>query len=319
MSTPGGGHRPVLLERVLVLLGPALDRAGAVLVDATLGRAGHAQALLDAHPGLVLIGLDTDAAAVEESGRLLARYGDRVTVTRAVYDQVAVVLSSQGRTTVDGFLFDLGVSSPQLDEPERGFAYSYDAPLDMRMDQSQALTAAEILNTYPAARLRRVLRDYGEEKFARQIADAVVRARSREPLTSTAQLTDIVRASIPAPARRTGGNPAKRTFQALRIEVNGELDALERALPAAVDALALGGRIVVLAYHSLEDRLAKRTLADRAADSTPRGLPVTLAAAGPQLGLLTWGAERPSAAEVAANPRAGSARLRAAMRIREAA
>jgi 16S rRNA (cytosine1402-N4)-methyltransferase len=304
---------------VLTLLAPALDRAGAVLVDATLGRAGHARALLDAHPGLMLIGLDTDAAAVEESGRLLARYGDRVTITRAVYDQATAVLNSRGRTTADGFLFDLGVSSPQLDEPERGFAYSYDAPLDMRMNQGQALTAAEVLNTYPAGRLRQVLRDYGEEKFARQIADAVVRARSREPLTSTAQLTDIIRASVPAPARRTGGNPAKRTFQALRIEVNGELDALERALPAAVDALALGGRIVVLAYHSLEDRLVKRTLADRAADTTPRGLPVTLAAAGPQLRLLTRGAERPSAAELAANPRAAAARLRAAMRIREAA
>jgi 16S rRNA (cytosine1402-N4)-methyltransferase len=319
MGTPGGGHRPVLLDRVLTLLGPALDRAGAVLVDATLGRAGHAQALLDAHPGLVLIGLDTDATAVAESRRLLARYGDRATVTRAVYDQVAVVLNSQGRRTADGFLFDLGVSSPQLDEPERGFAYSYDAPLDMRMDQSQSLTAAEVLNTYPAGRLRQVLRDFGEEKFARQIAEAVVRARSEAPLTSTAQLADIVRTSIPAPARRTGGNPAKRTFQALRIEVNGELDALERALPAAVDALALGGRIVVLAYHSLEDRLVKRVLAARAVDTTPRGLPVTLAAAGPQLRLLTRGADPPSAAEVAANPRAASARLRAAMRIRAAA
>ena len=319
MGTPGAGHRPVLLERVLTLLAPALDRNGAVLVDATLGRAGHAQALLDAHPGLVLIGLDTDAAAVEESRRLLARYGDRVTVIRAVYDQVAAVLSEQGHSTADGFLFDLGVSSPQLDEPERGFAYSYDAPLDMRMDQSQSLTAAEVLNTYPATRLRRVLRDYGEEKFARQIADAVVRERSRAPLTSTAQLTEIIRASIPAPARRSGGHPAKRTFQALRIEVNDELDTLERALPAAVDALALGGRIVVLAYHSLEDRLVKRTLAARAVDTTPRGLPVTLAAAGPQLQLLTRGAERPSAAEVAANPRAASARLRAAMRIRDAA
>src|SRR5262249_24536595 len=162
-----------------------------------------------------------------------------------------------------------------------GFAYSYDAPLDMRMDQSQSLTAAEVLNTYPATRLRRVLRDYGEEKFARQIADAVVRERSRAPLTSTTQLTEIVRASIPAPARRrSGGHPAKRTFQALRVEVNGELDALERALPAALDALALGGRIVVLAYHSLEDRVVKRTLAARAVDTTPRGLPVTLAAAG---------------------------------------
>ena len=319
MGTPGAGHRPVLLERVLTLLAPALDRNGAVLVDATLGRAGHARALLDAHPGLVLIGLDTDAAAVEESRRLLARYGDRVTVIRAVYDQVAEVLNEQGHSTADGFLFDLGVSSPQLDEPERGFAYSYDAPLDMRMDQSQSLTAAEVLNTYPATQLRRVLRDYGEEKFARQIADAVVRERSRAPLTSTAQLTEIIRDSIPAPARRSGGHPAKRTFQALRIEVNGELDTLERALPAAVDALALGGRIVVLAYHSLEDRVVKRTLAARAVDTTPRGLPVTLAAAGPQLQLLTRGAERPTAAEVAANPRAASARLRAAMRIKDAA
>ena len=288
-------------------------------MDATLGRAGHAQALLDAHPGLMLIGLDTDAAAVAESGRLLARYGDRVAVTHAVYDQVADVLRSHGRRTADGFLFDLGVSSPQLDEAARGFAYSYDAPLDMRMDQSQSLTAAEVLNTYPADRLRQVLRDYGEEKFARQIAGAVVRARSRAPLTSTTELTDIIRASIPAAARRTGGNPAKRTFQALRIEVNGELDALERALPAALDALALDGRIVVLAYHSLEDRLVKRALAARAVDTTPRGLPVTLAAAGPQLRLLTRGAERPSAAEVAANPRAASARLRAAVRIKEAA
>jgi 16S rRNA (cytosine1402-N4)-methyltransferase len=319
MSTPAAGHRPVLLERVLTLLAPALDRHGAVLVDATLGRAGHARALLDAHPGLVLIGLDTDAAAVEESRRLLARYSDRVTVIHAAYDQVAEVLGAHGHSAADGFLFDIGVSSPQLDEPERGFAYSYDAPLDMRMDQSQSLTAAEVLNTYPATRLRQVLRDYGEEKFARQIADAVVRERSRAPLTSTGQLTDIIRSSIPAPARRSGGHPAKRTFQALRIEVNRELDTLERALPAAVDALAVGGRIVVLAYHSLEDRVVKRTLAARAVDTTPPGLPVTLAAAGPQLKLLTRGAERPSAAEVAVNPRAASARLRAAMRIREAA
>src|SRR5215813_3568673 len=279
MGTPPAGHRPVLLDRVLTLLAPALDRTEAVLVDATLGRAGHAKALLDAHPGLMLIGLDTDAAAIEESRRLLARYRDRVTVIRAVYDQMAEVLNDRKHDAADGFLFDLGVSSPQLDEPERGFAYSYDAPLDMRMDQSQSLTAAEVLNTYPATRLRRVLRDYGEEKFARQIADAVVRERSRAPLTSTTQLTEIVRASIPAPARRS----------------------------------------VVLAYHSLEDRVVKRTLAARAVDTTPRGLPVTLAAAGPQLRLLTRGAERPSAAEAAANPRAASARLRAAMRIRDAA
>ena len=319
MGTAETGHQPVLLERIVALLAPALDPPGAVLVDTTLGRAGHARALLDAHPELVLIGLDTDAAAIEESGRLLARYGDRVRLTRVVYDQIATVLAQLGLSTVQGVLFDLGVSSPQLDERDRGFAYSYDAPLDMRMDQEQPLTAAEILNTYPAARLARVLREYGEERFARQIADAVVRERSRAPLSSTGQLTEIIRTAIPAPARRSGGHPAKRTFQALRIEVNGELDALANALPAALDALAIGGRIVVLAYHSLEDRLVKRTLAARAADTTPPGLPVPLAAARPQFRLLTRGAERPSAAEVAANPRAAPARLRAAERIREAA
>jgi 16S rRNA (cytosine1402-N4)-methyltransferase len=220
---------------------------------------------------------------------------------------------------VQGVLFDLGVSSPQLDEPGRGFAYSYDAPLDMRMNRDQALTAAEVLNTYPAARLARVLREYGEERYARRIAAAVVRARSVGPLTSTGQLNEIIRDSIPAPARRSGGHPAKRTFQALRIEVNAELEVLARALPAALDALAVGGRIVVLAYHSLEDRAVKRALAARAVDTTPPGLPVALAEASPQFRLLTRGAERPSSAEVAANPRAASARLRAAERIRDAA
>jgi 16S rRNA (cytosine1402-N4)-methyltransferase len=249
----------------------------------------------------------------------LAPYGDRVTLAHAVYDQIADVLARQGVARVQGVLFDLGVSSPQLDEPGRGFAYSYDAPLDMRMDQSRALTAAEVLNTYPAARLARVLREYGEERYARRIAEAVVRARSAGPLTSTGQLNEIVRDSIPAPARRSGGHPAKRTFQALRIEVNAELDVLARALPAALDALAVGGRIVVLAYHSLEDRAVKRALATRVVDTTPPGLPVLLAEASPQFRLLTRGAERPSSAEVAANPRAASARLRAAERVRDAA
>jgi 16S rRNA (cytosine1402-N4)-methyltransferase len=211
------------------------------------------------------------------------------------------------------------VSSPQLDEPGRGFAYSYDAPLDMRMNRGQALTAADVLNTYPAARLARVLREYGEEKYARRIAEAVVRARATGPLTSTSQLNEIIRDSIPASARRSGGHPAKRTFQALRIEVNAELEVLARALPAALDALAVGGRIVVLAYHSLEDRTVKRALTSRAVDATPPGLPVALAEASPQFKLLTPGAERPSGGEVAANPRAASARLRAAERIRDAA
>jgi len=319
MGTAPVAHLPVMVDRVLALFAPALDPPGSVLVDGTLGRAGHARALLAAHPGLVLVGLDTDAHAIAESGRLLAPYADRVTLAHVVYDQIADVLARHGLERVQGVLFDLGVSSPQLDEPDRGFAYSYDAPLDMRMDRGQALTAAEVLNTYPAARLARVLREYGEERYARRIAEAVVRARAAGPLTSTSQLNEIIRDSIPAPARRSGGHPAKRTFQALRIEVNAELEALARALPAALDALAVGGRIVVLAYHSLEDRAVKRALTSRAVDTTPPGLPVPLAGASPQFRLLTRGAERPSSEEVAANPRAASARLRAAERIREAA
>jgi len=319
MGTEPDGHLPVMVDRVLALFAPALDPPGAVLVDATLGRAGHARALLAAHPGLALVGLDTDADAITASARLLARYHDRVTLAHAVYDQITAVLAANGITRVQGVLFDLGVSSPQLDQPSRGFAYSYDAPLDMRMDQRQALTAADVLNTYPAGRLAKVLRDYGEEKYARRIAEAVVRARAAAPLTSTGQLTEIIRASVPAPARRSGGHPAKRTFQALRIEVNAELDVLSRALPEALDALAVGGRIVVLAYHSLEDRAVKRALAERAVDTTPPGLPVPLPAAGPQFRLLTRGAKHPPAAELTANPRAASARLRAAERIKNAA
>jgi 16S rRNA (cytosine1402-N4)-methyltransferase len=315
MATTGSGHLPVMTDRVLALFAPALRAHGSVLLDATLGRAGHARALLTQHPGLTLIGVDADEAAIEESRAVLAPYLGRVTLVRARYDAIAQILDALGQPSVHGILFDLGVSSPQLDDPSRGFAYSHDAPLDMRMDQTGTLTAADVLNTYPAARLARVLREYGEERFARRIADAVVRERAKAPLTSTSRLAEIVRDSIPAPARRTGGNPAKRTFQALRIEVNGELEALRRALPAALDALAVGGRIVVLAYHSLEDRMVKQALAAGAADTTPPGLPVPLAAARPRFRLLTRGAERPSAQEVAANPRAASARLRAAERV----
>ncbi len=321
MGEPAAGHLPVMVEEVLALFAPALQPSGAILVDATLGRAGHARALLDAHPGLALIGVDTDEQAIAESRRLLAPYAGRVTLVHAVYDEIPDLLSQAGHAgqRIQGILFDLGVSSPQLDDRDRGFAYAYDAPLDMRMDQAGPLTAADVLNTYPARELARVLRDYGEERFARRIADAVVRERSRTPLTSTGQLTELIRAAIPAPARRTGGNPAKRTFQALRIEVNGELDALHRALPAALDSLAVGGRIVVLAYHSLEDRAVKTALAGASADRTPPGLPVPLESARPAFRLLTRGAQRPSEAEVAANPRAASARLRAAERIRDAA
>jgi 16S rRNA (cytosine1402-N4)-methyltransferase len=319
MGTAAAGHLPVMRDRVLELLAPALEPAGAVLVDATLGRAGHATALLAAHPGLSLIGIDTDATAIEESRQALAGFGERVTLVQAVYDQLPQILNGAGLGAVQGILFDLGVSSPQLDDPSRGFAYAVDAPLDMRMNQGGDLTAADVLNTYPADQLARVLRVYGEEKFARRIADAVVRERTRAPLTSTSRLAEIVRESIPAPARRTGGNPSKRTFQALRIEVNQELAALDQALPAALDSVAVGGRIVVLAYHSLEDRTVKRALAQRTADTTPPGLPVLLAQELPRFRLLTRGAERPTADELAANPRAASARLRAAERVRAAA
>jgi 16S rRNA (cytosine1402-N4)-methyltransferase len=316
----GPEHVPVLADRVTALLAPALRGPGAVLVDATLGRAGHARALLEACPGLLLIGVDADPAAIEAAREVLAPYADRVTLVHARYDEIPAIVAEVPRSTqIMGLLFDLGVSSPQLDDPARGFAYARDAPLDMRMDLTKDRTAADIVNGYPAAELARVLRDYGEERFARRIADAVVRERSRTPITSTLRLSAIVKDAIPAATRRTGGNPAKRTFQALRIEVNDELGTLRRALPAALDVLAVGGRVVVLAYHSLEDRIVKRELVRLSADQTPPRLPVPAGASTAQFRLLTRGAERPDSEEVAGNPRAASARLRAAERIREAA
>jgi len=315
-------HVPVLAGRVTALLSPALAAEGAVLVDATLGRAGHARALLEACPDLFLVGIDADVAAIEAAGEVLAPYADRVTLVHARYDEIPAVLAAvrrPGPIQVMGLLFDLGVSSPQLDDPARGFAYAQDAPLDMRMDQTAERTAADVVNGYPPADLARILHEYGEERFARRIAEAVVRERARAPITSTQRLSAIVKDAIPAATRRTGGNPAKRTFQALRIEVNDELGTLRRALPAALDVLAVGGRVVVLAYHSLEDRIVKRELVRRASDQTPPGLPVPAAAAAPQFRLLTRGAERPGSDEVTGNPRAASARLRAAERIRQAA
>ncbi len=309
-------HVPVLLDRCVELLAPALDHAGAVLVDATVGLGGHTAAVLERCPQARVVGLDRDTEALDHTARRLAAVGDRLRLVHAVYDRLPEVLDSLGIARIDGVLFDLGVSSLQLDRADRGFAYAQDAPLDMRMDPTAGISAADVLNNYPVADLTRVLRDYGEERFARRIAEAVVRERTREPFTTSARLVDLVRDAVPAPARRTGGHPAKRTFQALRIEVNGELEVLARALPAALDALAPGGRIAVLAYHSLEDRLVKRALADRAADRTPPGLPVRLADHGPEFRLLTRGAELPAAAEQEANPRAASARLRAAERLR---
>ncbi|ETK36383.1 16S rRNA methyltransferase [Microbispora sp. ATCC PTA-5024] len=306
-----------MLGRVLELLAPALAGPDPVAVDANLGLGGHAEALLAAHPSLHLVGIDRDPTAIERSTERLAPYADRVTIVRAVSDELPEVLERAGRPVVHAALFDLGVSSPQLDEAGRGFAYSYDAPLDMRMDREQELTAEHVVNTYSVAELTRILRDYGEERFAARIASLIARERAKDPIGTTKRLADLVRAAIPAATRRTGGNPAKRTFQALRIEVNQELGALERALPAALDALAVGGRVVVLAYHSLEDRLTKQVLAARTTDTSPPGLPVPLEAHQPRFRLLTRGAELPDDDEVARNPRAASARLRAAERIRQ--
>jgi 16S rRNA (cytosine1402-N4)-methyltransferase len=316
-------HVPVMAGRVTALLLPALTAPTPggrppVLVDATLGRGGHARMLLEAAPGLQLIGIDADVAAIE-AGRVLATdFPGRVTVAHAFYDDIAAIVAQAGHRAVQAVLFDLGVSSPQLDDASRGFSYAHEAPLDMRMDQSAELTAERVVNTYPAADLARVLSEFGEERFARRIAEAVLRERSREPITDTLRLAAIVKDAIPAAARRTGGNPAKRTFQALRIEVNDELGVLRRAVPAALDLLAPGGRLLALAYHSLEDRLVKREFVARTENTTPPGVPLRaadIAASGPPFRLLTRGAERPDDHELAANPRSASVRLRAIERI----
>ena len=311
--TASPAHVPVLLDRVVALLAPAATPDG-VLVDATLGMGGHAEALLAATPGTRLLGLDRDPEALRRAGERLAPYGDRVRLAHAVYDAIGDVLDGE---RVDGVLFDLGVSSLQLDEAARGFSYAADAPLDMRMDPTTGATAADVVNTYPVDALIRILREYGEERFAPRVAHAIVAGR---PWTTTAPLAETVRGAIPAATRRHGGHPAKRTFQALRIEVNGELTALAAALPAAIAALRVGGRLVVLAYHSLEDRAVKRAMAEGLKGCVcPPDLPICACGREPELRLLVRGAEEPTAAEVEANPRAASAKLRAVERIREAA
>jgi 16S rRNA (cytosine1402-N4)-methyltransferase len=316
---PSTRHIPVLQDRVIALLAPALEAPGAVLVDATLGLGGHAEHALTSFPGLHLVGLDRDPEALRLSGERLAPFTGRTTLVHAVYDELPEVLADLGYDAVQGILFDLGVSSMQLDQPDRGFAYAQDAPLDMRMDPTTGPTAADVLNTYSAADLARVLRQYGEERFASRIAARIVVERKVQPFTTSARLVDLIRESIPAAARRTGGNPAKRTFQALRIEVNGELDALRRAIPAALDALAVGGRIVVMSYQSLEDRIVKHALAVGAHPDVPVGLPIVPEHMKPWLRLLTRGAEVADEAAIAANPRAASVRVRAAERLAVAA
>ena len=310
-------HTPVMLERCVELLAPALQRDGAVMVDGTLGMGGHAEAFLERFPGIRYIGLDRDQDALRIAGERLAPFGDRFIPVHTVYDGIADAIRGAGFTDVDGILFDLGVSSLQLDMADRGFAYAQDAPLDMRMDQSTGITAAEVLATYSEGRLRGIFERYGEEKLAARYARAILAARAEAPIERSGRLVEILSAATPAAVARAG-HPAKRVFQALRIEVNGELAALEKALPAALDALAVGGRIVVMSYQSLEDRFVKRAFADATRSTAPAGLPVELPEHAPRFRLLVKGAELADDAERARNPRSIPVRLRAAERVRQA-
>lgn len=309
-------HIPVLLDRCVELLGPAIDAPGAVLVDATLGLGGHSERFLESFPDLTLVGVDRDPAALAQASQRLAEFGDRFVPRAGEHEHLALLLATVNGGHVNAVLFDLGVSSMQLDEPERGFSYSREAPLDMRMNPGDTLTAAQIVNTYSEQQLVGVLRDFGEEKSARRIARAILAARDEKPISSTTELAELVREAIPAPAKRTGGNPAKRTFQALRIEINREIQGLPAAIDAALGALMVGGRIAVISYHSLEDRIVKRRFAKDSTESSPIRLPVIPDDSRPSLRLLTRGAEVPSDLEISENPRAASAKLRAAERVR---
>lgn len=311
-------HTPVMLERYLELLAPALRADAPVVVDATLGMGGHAEALLERHPRVRLVGLDRDTDALAIAAERLAPFADRVIFVHTVYDGLPAALAANGIARIDGALFDLGVSSLQLDEVDRGFAYARDAPLDMRMDQSAGATAADVLAGYGEGDLRRIFERYGEEKLAGRYARAIVAARADAPIDRSGRLVDILQAATPV-ALLNAGHPAKRVFQALRVEVNSELSVLERAIPSALDALRVGGRLVVMSYQSLEDRLVKRVFAEASTSTAPRGLPVELEEFAPRFRLLVKGAEQASDAERARNPRSAPVRLRAVERIRDAA
>ncbi len=311
-------HTPVMLERTIELLAPALSRPGAVLVDATLGLGGHSDAFLTRFPELTVVGVDRDPEALALAGERLTPFGDRIRLVRAVYDEIPAALDSLGIPAVAGILFDLGVSSLQLDRVDRGFSYSQDAPLDMRMDSTSPLTAERIIAEYSEFDLRRIFYEFGEEKLAPRYASKIVQARETSPISRSGQLVDVIVAATPAAARRAG-HPAKRVFQALRIEVNQELAVLARAIPAAIDVLEIEGRMVVLAYQSLEDRIVKRVFAARSASTAPAGLPIELPEHRAELRLLVRGAELASESEKAANPRATPVRLRAVEKLRAAA
>lgn len=322
VHNPQGGkdakdrHVPVMLDRCLDLLASAISRPQAVVIDGTLGMGGHSEAMLERFPNLTLIGIDRDLMAHRLAGQRLQRFGERFIPVHAVYDEIPRAMAEAGVTEVDGVLFDLGVSSMQLDERERGFAYSYDAPLDMRMDSTEELTAASVVNEYEEFELRRIIRQWGEEKFASRIAQKIVAAREVKPFETTGELVKVIQQAVPVAAQRKGGHPAKRTFQALRIEVNHELDALERAIPEAISALKQGGRCVAMSYHSLEDKIVKRAFTARATSSAPKGFPVELEEHKPELKIITRGAEPPTETEIEENSRAASAKLRAVEKIK---
>jgi 16S rRNA (cytosine1402-N4)-methyltransferase len=309
-------HISVMRNTCVELLTPAINKSETpVVVDATLGLGGHSEALLESNPNLVLIGIDRDLDAIVKAKNRLAKFENRVKLNHAIFDEITEVVNSFGFEKVDGILFDLGVSSMQLDQSDRGFSYSQDAPLDMRMDRSTGITAGEILNTYAPGELVRILRTYGEEKFATRIVENIVKERAKAPLNSTAQLATLVKESIPAATRRTGGNPAKRTFQALRIETNDELGAVNRAIPQALELLKVGGRLVVMSFQSLEDRIVKEIFAQATTSGTPRDLPIDLPEFAAKFALVVRGSVLPSEAEIAANSRAQSVRLRAIERL----
>lgn len=312
-------HVPVMLERTLEILGESLAADGAILVDCTLGLGGHTEAFLERFPKLSVIGIDRDQDALKLSAARLEKFGDRVRFAHATYDQILDVLSDLNVKSVQAVLLDLGVSSMQLDEADRGFAYSFDAPLDMRMDETESLTAADVLNTYSEGELARIFKEFGEERYAKQIASAIVSKRAAEPFSTSAVLAKMIIDIVPFIPGKSKGHPAKRVFQALRIEVNRELEVLERTMPAAIKALAIGGRILILAYQSLEDRIVKQALVAASTSSAPLDMPIELPEHAPVLRLVVKGAELASESEIQQNPRAASVRLRAAEKIRSAA
>lgn len=319
MSNISELHKPVLLERCIELLGEALQSENAVLVDGTLGLAGHSEAFLQRFPNLTLVGIDRDANALKLAAERLSPYAGRVHFVQAVYNEIPEKLAELGFDLVDAVLLDLGVSSMQLDETERGFAYSQDAPLDMRMDNSSGLTAEQVINEYSEADLARIFKIYGEERFAKPIAKKIIQLRTQTPFTRSKQLTDVIAKVVPFIPGKSSGHPAKRVFQALRIEVNNELAILEQTIPAVIQVLRVGGRVVVLSYQSLEDRIVKQAFAQSSTSSAPLDLPVELAEHAPIIKLLVRGAEKASEREIQENPRSASVRLRAAEKIRNAA